>query len=754
MKKIQWLFVVFIAFASIAQAQEKLLSIDDIFDPVKRVRFGGTPTNVQWAADGKSFRQVQSGAPMRVDAATGQAAPYFDTKKFVSVLTQTAGFSLDDANKIGQSPQQQFNKAETVILVNHNKDLWLYDLAAGTIKRITNSKDEELEPDFSPNGKWISFVRGMNLYVVDIATAKEKQLTFDGGEKILNGYLDWVYEEELYGRGNKRGYWWSPDSSSIAFLRTDETPVPKFVLTDDTVTDQRVENTDYPQAGDPNPLVKLGIVNVTTAPAGPIGIAGIKLPDVIAKRLPARVIPSAAKFADLSKYKPEDFLIVHVAWAPDSKSVVFQAQNREQTFVDVNAADATGKVTTMFHEDSKAWVGINGDPIWLKDGSFLWQSERNGFNHLYHYSKGGQLIKQVTNGKWEISSFYGVDETTGYAYFAAIGENNNWIDTHVYRVKIDGSGLQRLTQASGSHDAAFNDKFTHFVETWSDINTPPQTRLYKADGTLVRTINENKVDALAQYKLGKPEFLKVKNRDGFEMEAVMIKPPDFDPNKKYPVFAYTYSGPHAPQVRNRWTGARSMWHQMLAQKGYIIWICDNRTASGKGLESTWPVYKQMGVTEKEDLEDGFSYLKSQPYVDGERLGMWGWSYGGFMTSYFMTHSKTLKMGIAGGLVGNWELYDSIYTERYMQTPKNNPDGYKRTSVIDAAANLHGKLLILHGGIDDNVHVQNSTKLIFELQKAGKQFEYMLYPTQRHGVGNPPQVKHMYQYMTDFIMKNL
>jgi len=270
----------------------------------------------------------------------------------------------------------------------------------------------------------------------------------------------------------------------------------------------------------------------------------------------------------------------------------------------------------------------------------------------------------------------------------------------------------------------------------------------------VRVINANKVDALAQYKLGKPEYMKVKTRDGFEMEALMIKPADFDPSKKYPVFQFTYAGPHAQSVVNRWGGSRYMWFHLLAQKGYIVWVCDNRTASGKGQESTWPVYKQMGVLELRDIEDGLNYLKSLPYIDGTRIGIHGWSYGGFMTSYALTHSKSFKIGIAGGSVTDWHLYDSIYTERYMMTPQNNREGYERTSVLKAAKDLSGRLLLIHGAIDDNVHMQNTTQLAYELQRAGHQFDLMYYPTQRHGLTNQAQVKHWYSMMTEFILKNL
>ena len=753
MKKLIWLFTALLVFSAIAQAQEKMLSIDDIYDPTKRVAFSGKPLQIRgWTKDGTAYKQFNGGQMVGVNALNGKLTELYDTKKFVSVLTQTDGFSLDEANKIGQSPFPQFNQAETAILINHNNDVWIYDINGGTVKRLTNNKDEELEADFSPDGKMISFVRGMNLFVIDIATGKEKQLTRDGGEKILNGYLDWVYEEELYGRGNKRGYFWSPDSRFIAFLRTDENPVPKFVLPDDTVTDQRIENTDYPQAGDKNPLVTLGIADVTKNSIVPnitkIPKVGEKIPASIAR------FGDLAKFVDLSKYKPENFLISRVTWSPDSKTVVFQAQDREQTFIDLNAANTTdGKFTTLFTETTRAWAEAIDNPVYLKDGSFIWQSERDGFRHLYLIAKDGKMIRQITNGRWEISDFYGVDEKTGFAYFSARGEKD-WLGNYIYRIKLDGSGVQRLTETAGSHRADFNPTFTHFIDSWSDINTPPQTRLYRADGTLEKVLDENKVDVLKEYKLGKPEFMQVKTRDGFEMEAMMIKPPDFDATKKYPVLAFTYSGPHAPSVRNGWGGSQLMWHQMLAQKGYIIWICDNRTASGKGAESTWKVYKKFGQTETQDLQDGFDYLKSLPYVDGERLGMWGWSYGGFMTSYFMTHTKTLKMGIAGGLVGDWALYDSIYTERYMLMPKNNLDGYEKNSVIGAAKNLNGRLLIIHGVMDNNVHQQNSIKFIYELQKAGKQFEYMPYPTQQHGVRNPLQVKHLYTMMADYVLRNL
>ena len=754
MKKFQ-LFAILLLVSTSAFAQDKLLTLDDIFHPdaTKRVRFSGTPVSVQWAADGRFFKQMVVGRLMRVDAMTGQATPYFETKPLAAALMR-AGVRAELAEGIANAPGHVFNSDETGILINTSADLWVYEIATGTLKRLTNDRDDEKEADFSPDGKWVSFVRGNNLFVVDVAKSNEKQLTRDGreGDKaIYNGYLDWVYEEELYGRGQKRGYWWSPDSKLIAFLRLDEANVPKFVIANDVVDNQVIETEHYPQAGDPNPIVKLGVADVMQAQyvpnVGRIPAVGTRLPPVLQR------VGDAVRFVDTSGYRPEDLLIARVTWARDSGSVIYQALNREQTWLDLNAYEVPSKKTIkVLHETTPASVEVYDNPVLLESGGFVWQSARNGWKHLYLYSGKGDLQRQLTNGKWEVRNLYGVDEKNGWVYFSATKDSH--IAENIYRVRLSGGEPERLSKGDGWHAAAFNKTFTHYVENWSDASTPTQTRLFRSDGTLVRVINENKVDVFGQYRLSKPEFLQVKTRDGFEMEAMMIKPPNFDPSMKYPVFEFTYSGPHAPSVANRWGGTRNMWFQMLAQKGYIVWVCDNRSASGKGEESVWPIYKRMYELELRDLEDGLNYLKSLPYVDGSRIGLYGWSYGGSMTSYALTHSKSFKIGIAGGTVTDWRLYDSIYTERYMMTPQNNRDGYDRNSITKAAKDLHGRILLIHGAMDDNVHMQNTTQFAFELQKAGKQFDMMIYPTQRHGVTNPPQLRHMYGLMTEFILRNL
>jgi dipeptidyl-peptidase-4 len=754
MKKLYSIAIVVFACASATLAQQKLLTLDDIFspDPKVRVAFNGRPVNVVWAADGLSFKQTVNGRLMRVDAKTGEAVPYYDSGSLSAALVRN-GVKQADADGIANSQTLKFSPNEDGVLVNTASDLWYYKIDDRTLRRLTNNHDDELEAEFSPDGRWVSFVRHNDLFVVDVVKGGEKQITRDGREgakAIYNGYLDWVYEEELYGRGTKPGYWWSPDSKYLAFLRLDESNVPRFTIVNDIPTVQTVEEEYYPRPGEPNPIVKLGIAEVGKSSFVP----NVSKIPAIGKGLPPslRQVGDLAKFVDLGTYKPDDLLIGRVAWSADSRMLTFQAQNREQTYLDLNAAGLDGKVRTLFKETSPAWVSINENPFFLKDGSFIWASERDGFEHLYRYSADGQLIKRLTDGKWEIRSVYGVDEANGWIYFSSIKDSP--IAENVYRVRTDGGPVERVSQGEGWHSASFNKNFSQFVETWSDAATPAQTRLRAADGSLVRVINENNVDALAQYKLSSPEFVKVKTRDGFEMDAMMIKPTDFDPSKRYPVLEFTYSGPHAPQVANRWGASRMMWFQMLAEKGYLIWVCDNRTASGKGVESTWPIYKNMYKLELRDLEDGLNYLKGLPFVDGTRIALHGWSYGGSMTTYAMLHSKAWKVGIAGGTVSDELLYDSIYTERYMMSPQNNRQGYADTDMPASAANLSGKLLLIHGGIDDNVHLQNTLRLAYALQKADKQFELMIYPTARHGLSDQRQIMHWYRMMTEFLDRNL
>ena len=480
-----------------AQMPQKMLTLDEIFGPEasQRVNFSGAPVNPRWLKDGQFYIQTRlnpeskKAETLKFNAATGDTSPFYDAAKLATAL-QAAGLSAADAQKLSAQTNFQFNADQTAALLDYQGDVVYTEMNGGKARRLTTTKEEELEADFSPDGKQVSYVRGNNLYVFDLASGKETALTKDGSEKFLNGYLDWVYEEELYGRGNKRGYWWSPDSKAIAYLRIDETPVPQFVVVDHIPTAQKIEDTPYPKAGDPNPLVKLGVVDTKSGKTA---------------------------WADNAAYKPEDFLISRVDWSPDSRRVIYQAQDRAQTFLDLNAAaPQDGKVTTLFREKSVAWVEAIDNPKWLKDGSFLWLSERNGWKHIYHFSADGKMTRQITDGKWEARTLDALDETGGWIYFT--GTKDSHIAEQAYRVKLDGSNLTRLTPQEGTHAVTFTANGAYFLDRWSDANTPPQTRLYRGDGSLVRVIEENQA-AREEILASDPDALTTEYTEHTEITA-------------------------------------------------------------------------------------------------------------------------------------------------------------------------------------------------------------------------------------------
>jgi dipeptidyl-peptidase-4 len=722
-----------LAVAVSARAQQKPLTLDAIYDPQSRVDFSGTPpTDVTWLDDTHylTVRRASGGQGsewLKVEASNGRTEPLFDRERMITALAAIPGVTHEDASSAIRSPGSlTLNASKTAALLTLADDLFVYDFGTGRVTRLTSTPGAEELATFSPDGRLVAFVRGNNLFVVETATPHERAITADGSADILNGKLDWVYQEEIYGRGEFRSYWWSPDSSRLAFLQLNDAAVPRYTVVDHIPYHPALEVTSYPKAGDPNPSVKLGV---------------------------ARVIGGDPQWVDLGSYPPIEFLIVKVDWTPDTKQLVYQVQDREQTWLDLNLADpATGRSTRVLRETTKAWVNDNGNPVWLRDGSFLWFSERSGFKHLYHYKSDGTEIRQITSGRWDVRTLYGVHESGGTVYLAATERSPLGID--VYRVKLDGTGMTRVSRNDGTHRAVFNPTFSQYVDIWSNVTTPTQVRLHKSDGTELRVIDANPVKALGEYRLARPEFLQVKTRDGFVMEAMMIKPPDFTPTRRYPVYQFTYAGPGAQQVRDAWGGSGYMFHQLLAQQGVIVWIVDNRSASGKGVESQWPIYGRLGELELQDLEDGVAWLKEQPYVDGSRIALSGWSYGGFMTAYALTHSTSFAAGIVGAPVVDWRDYDSIYTERYMKIPQHNPDGYRRTAPRWAADALHGRVLLMHGTTDDNVHMQNSLQFAYELQKVGKPFEVMFYPKSRHAVSDPKLVKHLRQTMFDFVMRTV
>ena len=713
-----------------AAAQEKPLSLDVLYDPTAMVDFAGSaPRGLTWLDEArlhwaKTDPKSKLTAHLVIDAATGAERPLFDPVALEASLMRIAGVTVEKARALARAKSYVLDRDARALVLEAGDDLYRFDLATGALTRLTTAAGKEEEPAWSPDSRRIAFVRDNDLYVIEVATGREERLTSDGSPDILNGKLDWVYQEEIYGRGTYRAHWWSPDSSSIAFLRLDEHGVPRYTLVDDVAEPLGVEVTPYPRPGEPNPAVRLGI---------------------------ARLGDGAARWVDLAPYAAADPLIVDVAWTRDGQ-VAYQVQDRQQTWLDLDLADAAAHSRRVLRETTPAWVRPQGSPQWLKDGTFLWLSERDGWKHVYHVGGDGSVIRQLTRGEWEARTLHGVDERAGWVYFS--GTEHSAIGGDVYRVGLDGSGLTRLSQREGTHVAAFPPSMARYADAWSDLSTPSQVRIHAADGTEARVIDAKAPPALAEYRLQRPELVQVRTRDGFVMEAMMIKPPGFDPARRYPVLQSTYGGPHAPRVKNAWGDTPYLFWQLIAQKGVLVWVCDNRTASGKGAVSAWSGYKRLGVTELADIEDGLAWLRKQPFVDPERIGIEGWSYGGFMVSYALTHSTSFAMGIAGGPVTDWRLYDSVYTERYMGLPRENGAGYASTAPQSAAAALHGRLLLLHGAIDDNVHPQNTLRFAHELQNAGKPFRMMLYPKSRHGVVDLAQLRHLRGLMLDFIEETL
>ncbi|MEZ5421191.1 MAG: DPP IV N-terminal domain-containing protein [Vicinamibacterales bacterium] len=717
--------------ASTAWAQAtRPLTLDDLYDPATRIDFsGGAPAGLAWISDTHYLWPKPDGGGVAwttVEAATGQEAPLFATKAVSDRAAEALGV---DSAAIGAALNQRgvaMDAERTAAVVSLDHDLYYIPFGAPErAQRLTATPEPEDEVTFSPDGRLVSFLRGHDLYVVDVDRQRERRLTTDGGPQRLNGRLDWIYQEEIYGRGTYRGYWWSPTSTHLAFLQLDETAVPGFTVVDHTPRRLGVEHGDYPGPGDPNPTVRLGLVSAAGSPVA---------------------------WVDLDRYTPQQILLVKVSWMPDGSRVVYQVQDREQTWLDLDTAALDGgAVAHLLRETTPAWVSENGAPLWLADHSFLWVSERTGWRHIYHYAADGTLIGPVTAGAWDARTFHGTDRTNTWIYFS--GTERSYIGSDIYRIRIDGSGLTRLSEPPGTHTAAFSPGLERYLDTWSDLQTPPQVRVHRSDGTAVRTVHESRIAALGELRLVTPQLLQVTTRDGFTMEALLYKPAGASATRRVPVMQFTYGGPYAPSVVNRWGGATNLYYQLLADRGIAVWICDNRSASGKGIQSAWTSYKQLGVQELVDIEDGLAYLRSQPWVDG-RFGLDGWSYGGFMTTYALTHSKSFVMGIGGGSVTDWRLYDSVYTERMMRMPQHNPEGYQRSSVVAAARDLSGELLLIHGVIDDNVHLQHTLQLTYELQKAGKPFRLMLYERSRHAVVEPELVKHMRQLMLDFTLETL
>ncbi len=660
-----------------------------------------------------------------MDPSTGERALLVSADKLENVLPSTKTKD-SQATGAGRRPPSQYLWApggNALLFVGPHALAW-FDLQTQQTRVLASGEEDLSDAKISPDGKFVSFIRNHNLWLVGTANGKERALTTGGTEEVRKGELDWVYPEELE---LFTAYWWAPDSSAIAYLEMDERKVTQFPLVDFESPIGEAELQRYPVPGGLNPGVRVVVGQVA-------GNSKDRVMDVGAET---------------------DIYILRVKWLPDSKHLAIQRLNRAQTILDVLLSDAaTGKSSTILSEKDAYWINVSNDLYFFKDGKrFLWSSERTGYRHLYLYDFSAAKPLQLTKGDWEVSQLERVDERNGAVYFTA--KEKSPMESHLYRVGLDGSGFTRITKEDGTHAVNIAPDATEYLDTYSNSSTPPRQDFYRTDGSKLATVNENKVAELADYHLSPVEFFSIKAHDGMSLNCSMIKPPNFDPSKKYPVLVYTYGGPHAQVVVNEWMDHQYLWHQMMAQKGYIIFSLDNRGSAGRGHVFEEPIHYRFGAQELSDQRDGGVWLKSQPYVDPDRIGIHGWSYGGHMTLHAIFEApQVFKVGFAGSPVTDWHFYDTIYTERYIGLLPLHEESYQESSPIKNAEKLKGKLLIAYGTGDDNVHSSNTLALIDDFIKAGKYVEVMTFPGRGHGASDVPAQRVLWNRVTKFFLDNL
>ncbi|MEM9647940.1 MAG: S9 family peptidase, partial [Bacteroidota bacterium] len=599
---------------------------------------------------------------------------------------------------------------------------YIYDINSKSITKVSDVKIQE--PLLSPDGSQVAYVYNNNVYAMDLASQETKQVTTDGNKgTIINGVTDWVYEEEF---AFVRAFAWNSNGTKIAFLRFDETNVPHFSM---DVYGQNLYpfqyEFKYPKAGEENATVSLHMYDVSSGNISDIDLG-------------------------------ETYYIPRIKWknSPDELSV--QTLNRHQNHLKmytVNASD--NSVSLLFEEKDAAYVDITDNLTFLQDDSFIWTSEMDGFNHIYLYNKDGKLRNQVTQGPWEVTSYYGYDEKRKKIYYQST--ENGSINRDVYSIGTNGKKKKRLTTREGTNNADFSTSFTYFINTFSDATTPYRFTLNQAsDGKELKEIKNNEAlsKKLEGFDMSPKEFSTI-NINGNDLNMWMVKPADFDPNKKYPLLMFQYSGPGSQQVANRWLGSNDFWHQMLASEGYIVACVDGRGTGFKGRDFKKVTYLNLVKHETEDQIAVAKKLSELPYIDESRTGIWGWSYGGHMsTNCLLKGNDVFEMAIAVAPVTSWRFYDTIYTERFMRTPAENPSGYDDNSPFNYPELLKGKYLLVHGSGDDNVHVQNSMRMIEALVQANKDFEWAIYPDRNHGIYGGNTRLHLFSKMTKFVKENL
>jgi len=659
------------------------------------------------------------------DPKTGKTSNLLDIKNALTSLKGLVGENAPSSIRWPSAFDPSGQRAFYLI----QGDIFVLELSKSKFVQITNTEENEKSANFSPDGKKIAFVRSNDLFIYNLETKTETRITFDGSETILNGTLSWVYWEEIFGRRDI-GYWWSNDSKRIAYLKSDESKIPLSHFVDFKPIYPRVIKQRYPKAGSPNPIVHLHISDIGNT-----------------ERSFFNPIETTYEY------------IIRVNWLPDNNRVCVQTLNRDQTKLEYYFVDAkTGESTHILTDEDDAWISMTDDLYFLKEGKhFLITSERDGYTHLYRYAMNGKLVNQITKGKWNLRSSGGVfwvnksiqaiDEKKGLIYFTALEKSS--VERHLYRIKFNGFGMKRLSKEDGTHAISFSPDANYYLDTYSNISSLPILKLYKNNGDVKQVLAETNTELFEKYDIQLPEMFTVPTRDNFQMPATLLKPGDFDPQKKYPVLINVYGGPSAPTIVNSWRSS-IFFDQVLLDNGYLVFRVDNRSATGISKELTSNILFEMCCdSELNDLLDAVKWVKSQTYVARDRVGIWGWSGGGTFTLLAMTRSKEFKAGIAGAPVTDWHYYDTKWAESGMRCPKDNPKGYTKTSLVKRAENLYGRLLLMHGTYDDNVHPQNSWAFIDELIKAGITFDMQFYPMRKHGFGDRPARLHRDKTMIEF-----
>ncbi|HFB99608.1 MAG TPA: S9 family peptidase [Phaeodactylibacter sp.] len=721
------LLVLFLVSTNIyltAQQTKTSITIEDIWEKYEFVARSVPGFNFQ--NDGKHYTRLEENKIKQYDLTTGQfTKDIFDAEE----VTNNADFN-------GKIDGYTFSKDENKILIKTETEaiyrrstranFYVWDKKNKTLTTVENSGKQRYT-SFSDDAQKVAFVRDNNLFYKNLATGKITQITRDGKHNhIINGATDWVYEEEF---ALAKAFEWSPDGNKIAFMRFDESAVKEFTMTlYKNESYPEYETFKYPKVGADNAIVTIHIFDLTTG-----------------------------KTIKADTGNETDIYFPRIKWTLDANQLCIFRMNRHQNELELLLTNATtGKTKVMLKETNKYYIDITDDMTFLKDGKcFIWTSERDGHNHIYMYELSGKLKRQLTKGDFDVTNFYGVDEKRKRIYYRAAEDSP--MERQVYSVNFKGKKKRKITPAKGTNRVQWSSNFDYYVNTHSTLNTPSTYTVYENNGKEVRVIEDNADMRMIQKKYGWQnfEFFNFSTSENVKLNGWMLKPADFDPNKKYPVFMYVYGGPGSQTVNDSWGSFNNWWYQMLAQKGYIVVSVDNRGTGARGQEFKKMTYLELGKYETIDQIEAAKYLGSQPFVDASRIGIFGWSYGGYMSSLcIFKGADVFKAAIAVAPVTNWKWYDSIYTERYMRTEEENAAGYKNNSPVNFTDLLKGKYLLVHGLADDNVHFQNTAEMVNALVRSNKQFDTYFYPNRNHGIYGGTTRLHLYTKMTNFILENL